>query len=577
MAISKVVYDGNTLIDLTSDSVNASNLSKGTTAHNAAGEQIVGTFEQVQSDWNQNDETAVDYVKNRPFYTGNPVETVLVEEKTLSFTEVDPGAGMYTSDFEVAYLFIAGETCTAYWDGNAYELEWKIFEGGTLYSGNPSIAFGGGTDTGEPFFAVTDNSRMMVYIVDASASHTFSISKVAPEVVKVDTKYLPFMPKPRGKSYLTFSSQNIFSLETSGNTKTWNGTLEYFSSDNTWAIWEGTGALSAVTNGAEYVLYLRGIGNTVITGGQNPFKFLGSDIACIGNIETLLDYVTVEAGEHPAMATYCYEYMFSGCSSLIQAPELPATTLAFCCYKCMFNSCTSLKLSETKTEEYIQEYRIPSSGDGTTSVDSLDRMFYSTGGTFTGTPNINTTYYLSSDNMIARGTEIATLNGYVKNMIDTAVEIPSTLPNPNAITFTGAVTGSYDGSEPLSVNIPTEVTPLIGTTNELTTTQVYDAVSSGIPVRVQYTDNTYGLLSFTAFNVAETLKVIVSQTIVYYNGNYILAELFGNVVQGGGWGFKSTMLAELADFDNLDVRVNKIENAGYLTLATLPKYGGESE
>ena len=28
------------------------------------------------------------------------------------------------------------------------------------------------------------------------------------------------------------------------------------------------------------------------------------------------------------------------------------------------------------------------------------------------------------------------------------------LPNPNALTFTGAVTGSYDGSAPLSVEIP---------------------------------------------------------------------------------------------------------------------------
>ena len=44
-------------------------------------------------------------------------------------------------------------------------------------------------------------------------------------------------------------------------------------------------------------------------------------------------------------------------------------------------------------------------------------MFYSTGGTFTGTPEINTTYYLSSDNMIVRETEIATLNGYVGSMI----------------------------------------------------------------------------------------------------------------------------------------------------------------
>ena len=563
MAISKVVYDGNTLIDLTSDSVNASNLSKGTTAHNAAGEQIVGTFEQVQSDWNQNDETAVDYVKNRPFYTGNPVETVLVEESTLTFREV--ADGIYATEIPPTFLATAGKTYTVYWDSASYEC--TCVDIGYPVLGNLSIAFDG-SDTGEPFVILMSNEYIVIYASDTSASHTFSISKVAPEVVKVDTKYLPFMPKPRGKSYLTFSSQNIFSLETSGNTKTWNGTLEYFSSDNTWAVWEGTGALSAVTNGAEYVLYLRGIGNTVITGSQYPFKFLGSDIACIGNIETLLDYVTVEAGEHPAMATHCYEYMFSGCSSLIQAPELPATTLAancyafmfyecpsliqapelpattlaFRCYKDMFSSCTSLKLSEIKTEEYIQEYRIPSSGDGTTSLDSLDRMFYSTGGTFTGTPNINTTYYLSSDNMIARGTEIATLNGYVKNMIDN--EKPA---------------------------------PLIGTTNELTPTQVYDAVSSVIPVRVQYTDNTYGLLSFTAFNVAESLKVIVSQTIVYYNGNYILAELFGNVIQGGGWGFKSTMLAELVDFDNLDVRVNKLEGAGYLTLATLPKYGGESE
>ena len=34
------------------------------------------------------------------------------------------------------------------------------------------------------------------------------------------------------------------------------------------------------------------------------------------------------------------------------------------------------------------------------------------------------------------------------------VDMPGKLPNPNALTFTGAVTGSYDGSAPLSVEIP---------------------------------------------------------------------------------------------------------------------------
>ena len=47
-----------------------------------------------------------------------------------------------------------------------------------------------------------------------------------------------------------------------------------------------------------------------------------------------------------------------------------------------------------------------------------------------------------------------TPNGEV-NDISAYVE---TLPNPNAITFTGAVTGSYDGSAPMTVNIPSAVT-----------------------------------------------------------------------------------------------------------------------
>ena len=40
------------------------------------------------------------------------------------------------------------------------------------------------------------------------------------------------------------------------------------------------------------------------------------------------------------------------------------------------------------------------------------------------------------------------------------------LPNPQAITFTGAVTGSYNGSEPLSVNIPTVPTKTSQLTND---------------------------------------------------------------------------------------------------------------
>nr|DAP41011.1 MAG TPA: hypothetical protein [Caudoviricetes sp.] len=34
-------------------------------------------------------------------------------------------------------------------------------------------------------------------------------------------------------------------------------------------------------------------------------------------------------------------------------------------------------------------------------------------------------------------------------------DIPTSLKNPNAITFTGASTGTYDGSSAITINIPT--------------------------------------------------------------------------------------------------------------------------
>lgn len=42
--------------------------------------------------------------------------------------------------------------------------------------------------------------------------------------------------------------------------------------------------------------------------------------------------------------------------------------------------------------------------------------------------------------------------------LSAGIEIPTTLPNPKALTFTGAVTGSYNGSIAKTVNIPSAVT-----------------------------------------------------------------------------------------------------------------------
>ena len=101
----------------------------------------------------------------------------------------------------------------------------------------------------------------------------------------------------------------------------------------------------------------------------------------------------------PAMtlAEGCYSNMFSHCKNLITIPKLPAIKLESTCYSHLFHNCAKIRLSSTKTSEYATAYRIPESGTGTTASYALESMFEETGGTFVGTPSINTTYYTSNE------------------------------------------------------------------------------------------------------------------------------------------------------------------------------------
>ncbi len=64
------------------------------------------------------------------------------------------------------------------------------------------------------------------------------------------------------------------------------------------------------------------------------------------------------------LAAYCYSYMFYGCTSLTEAPELPATTLENYCYYDMFRDCTLLtkapELPATTLADYCYRYMFAS-------------------------------------------------------------------------------------------------------------------------------------------------------------------------------------------------------------------------
>ena len=120
------------------------------------------------------------------------------------------------------------------------------------------------------------------------------------------------------------------------------------------------------------------------------------------------------------------------------------------------------------------------------------------------------------------------------------------------------ITIAADGK---TVSVAGGITPLTGTTAGVTPRQVYQAILAGTPVVVNYTDGTYGELSFTNFNVANEFMMIVSQTIVYYRGSYVLAELAGSL--GGEWVFYSTSLART---DDIPKKTSQLTNdSGFLT------------
>ncbi len=113
------------------------------------------------------------------------------------------------------------------------------------------------------------------------------------------------------------------------------------------------------------------------------------------------------------LAESCYMRMFQECTSLKTTPELPATSLANSCYMRMFESCTSLasapnlpSVQNVKGECYYQMFhnctslKVNENGTGTKiftcifdAYNSVYQMFENTGGTFTGTPTLNNSYY----------------------------------------------------------------------------------------------------------------------------------------------------------------------------------------
>lgn len=133
------------------------------------------------------------------------------------------------------------------------------------------------------------------------------------------------------------------------------------------------------------------------------------------------------------------------------------------------------------------------------------------------------------------------------------VDIPTALPNPNALTFTGAVTGSYDGSAAVTVEIPSGGG---GSDWELIAEITSDGAGTNSGLFAPISFNSYKELHLEATSIANssiTFRLMLSKTTNWYDGQVISLSAAANAV------------AHMAHFWIIDgcIKVISGHNSGY--------------
>lgn len=142
---------------------------------------LLQRLKKHRGNWEQNDPTADDYIKNRPFYTDETNKETVVKTKTFT------AENSYWQGSPFAFIPAVGETYKVTWDGKEYICTAYLYWNAPTI-GNAAIT-GEGPDTGEPFIYYWYDSYEYGMCVRYQGKHTITIEKI--DVTKIDKRYLP--------------------------------------------------------------------------------------------------------------------------------------------------------------------------------------------------------------------------------------------------------------------------------------------------------------------------------------------------------------------------------------------------
>lgn len=158
----------------------------------------ISSSELVQSDWNQNDITAKDYIKNRICYTKDATETIVLNS-ALSFTDISEQNKTVFSyqDTSSSIKFNEGTVYNVNFDSISYSCiaftNTDILPNYVIL-GNLKIVSEFPSATNEPFFMATDSKGsqgLQILTNLTGTSHSVKITESHAEIIKLDKKYIP--------------------------------------------------------------------------------------------------------------------------------------------------------------------------------------------------------------------------------------------------------------------------------------------------------------------------------------------------------------------------------------------------
>lgn len=141
------------------------------------------------ADWNQNDSTADNYVKNRTHWEEEAVATIVPEQTINGFALMEEPLYCVVDAFSMEPVI--GKTYTVTWDGTSYDVVAREVEGLICFGNENYALMQSGGDIPFGVLYVPDTGDIGVVTESTEDSHTISITATQAIVHKLDEKFIP--------------------------------------------------------------------------------------------------------------------------------------------------------------------------------------------------------------------------------------------------------------------------------------------------------------------------------------------------------------------------------------------------